>query len=738
MSKLSFRSRQVDYNKPLPIYLNHDLPDLQDFAAINRTVPQMPTGMEKDEEAEHHLQRALSAFQAFGVTSTQDYAIPTPRVEIDDKLYERIYENYESIKQKQYIRIQPFSNDYEYPDYDADWEDQQWVKEQQQAKPVDFSDDLCLFFETVMDCLEKATGFSMNVMTREEAAALLKKEAYTHTSEENEFLKRKLYGKQYETEKEAFLVSVYEYWKAKRLRLRHPLTPTVMTDKSGVVTAPNNPYLVFRRRTEKMQTRKNRKNEEHSYENMLILKRDLLRAQQILRVIKQRESLKKDLLKLTLDQVEKRFKANDFDGSMVEGIKNTLRPPSLSHHNTNSQTAIAAGLLVSNPALLKQLGIAPHQLDSKTLTNLLQQNPRLKSFVSSVATNAAAANAAAVSAAAASANKKPGLAADANKKLVVGKKNLVNHSTSSSSSSGDHLKSSALTNHQRLNQLSATQLNSSKKSTTVNSNNINSKLSQMNSVTANGQKSSLNKYGELMGNKSSLDVVNSNKRRLVRPGGSVDPYLNAVANPGLLADIEENNEFVEALKANDIGNLEATLDEYKSCFESEGTYRFNRKEGCKYLPPSGSLFKSDPFELSQTLNKLSRTEYIAHLSESVSSVSPSSSARGLVNTNNNISDRYSSKINTGEIANSVADDETNKETSQQQRESSRPIGCAASLLGSGYNAPPAHLKMNNPKRIRQLRELHYKYYGYVRAGNNKHLGLVRRRLGRNGRYITII
>ena len=37
---------------------------------------------------------------------------------------------------------------------------------------------------------------------------------------------------------------------------KHPLTPTVMTDKSGVQTAPNNPFLVFRRRTEKMQTRK--------------------------------------------------------------------------------------------------------------------------------------------------------------------------------------------------------------------------------------------------------------------------------------------------------------------------------------------------------------------------------------------------------------------------------------------------------------------------------------------------
>jgi enhancer of polycomb-like protein len=105
MSKLSFRARQVDYQKPLPIYLNHDLPDLQDIQAINRAVPQMPTGMEKDEEAEHHLQRALSAFQAFGVTSVNEYAIPTPKVEVDEKLYNKIYNN-DCVKFKQYIRIQ--------------------------------------------------------------------------------------------------------------------------------------------------------------------------------------------------------------------------------------------------------------------------------------------------------------------------------------------------------------------------------------------------------------------------------------------------------------------------------------------------------------------------------------------------------------------------------------------------------------------------------------------------------
>lgn len=50
MSKLSFRARQLDATKPLPIYRSEEIPDLPDYAAINRSVPQMPTGMEKEEE----------------------------------------------------------------------------------------------------------------------------------------------------------------------------------------------------------------------------------------------------------------------------------------------------------------------------------------------------------------------------------------------------------------------------------------------------------------------------------------------------------------------------------------------------------------------------------------------------------------------------------------------------------------------------------------------------------------
>ena len=50
MSKLSFRARALDATKPMPVYKVDEIPDLPDFAAINRAVPQMPTGMEKEEE----------------------------------------------------------------------------------------------------------------------------------------------------------------------------------------------------------------------------------------------------------------------------------------------------------------------------------------------------------------------------------------------------------------------------------------------------------------------------------------------------------------------------------------------------------------------------------------------------------------------------------------------------------------------------------------------------------------
>lgn len=63
MSKLSFRARALDPSKSLNIHIAEELPDLTEYSAINRAVPQMPSGMEKEEESvsffSHHHRRQL-------------------------------------------------------------------------------------------------------------------------------------------------------------------------------------------------------------------------------------------------------------------------------------------------------------------------------------------------------------------------------------------------------------------------------------------------------------------------------------------------------------------------------------------------------------------------------------------------------------------------------------------------------------------------------------------------------
>ncbi|CAH7286896.1 unknown_gene_2567 [Phodopus roborovskii] len=63
MSKLSFRARALDASKPLPVFRCEDLPDLHEYASINRAVPQMPTGMEKEEESVQPLKQGVLTVQ---------------------------------------------------------------------------------------------------------------------------------------------------------------------------------------------------------------------------------------------------------------------------------------------------------------------------------------------------------------------------------------------------------------------------------------------------------------------------------------------------------------------------------------------------------------------------------------------------------------------------------------------------------------------------------------------------
>lgn len=293
MNKLSFRPRALEITKPLPVYRSEELPDLPEYSAINRAVPQLPSGMDEEEECEHHLQRAI-------VTGL---IIPTPEVSImeDREAFERLYPaNYKP--PRQLIHMQPFSMEEDVPDYDIDSEDEKWLSKQK-------LDITPLKFEEMMDRLE--SNWTQNFASQNRKELLLKDD-------------------------DELSIAIFDYWLSKRLAKQpQPLVPCVRTEAnsrvlggSGNANSDNNPYLAFRRRTEKMQTRKNRKNDEMSYEKMVKLRRDLSRALQLLDLVKRRESAKKELLKLSIQLYEKRYEANDFSGSLLNEVSTfkTVRP----------------------------------------------------------------------------------------------------------------------------------------------------------------------------------------------------------------------------------------------------------------------------------------------------------------------------------------------------------------------------------------------------------------------------
>ncbi|XP_036206859.1 enhancer of polycomb homolog 1 isoform X3 [Myotis myotis] len=241
---------------------------------------------------EHHLQRAISAQQVYG-EKRDNMVIPVPEAESNIAYYESIYPG-EFKMPKQLIHIQPFSLDAEQPDYDLDSEDEVFVNKLKKKM------DICpLQFEEMIDRLEKGSG--QQPVSLQEAKLLLK--------EDDELIKE-----------------VYEYWIKKRKNCRGPsLIPSVKQEKRDG-SSTNDPYVAFRRRTEKMQTRKNRKNDEASYEKMLKLRRDLSRAVTILEMIKRREKSKRELLHLTLEIMEKRYNLGDYNGEIMSEVMAQRQP----------------------------------------------------------------------------------------------------------------------------------------------------------------------------------------------------------------------------------------------------------------------------------------------------------------------------------------------------------------------------------------------------------------------------
>ncbi|KAL3320188.1 Enhancer of polycomb 2 [Cichlidogyrus casuarinus] len=289
MSKVSFRAKQIDFNKPLPI-IRHDselLAEISENALVSRGVPSLPSGMEKDEENEHHFVEAIQALQS--KKSSEAY-IPVPEIHEDQHHYFRLYaKGYVPPNQFIHIRTAVFADD-EPVEYDMDSEDEKWLK----SSALNISEAK---FESMIEKLERGCG--QKVMNLEEAKYLLQDD-------------------------QSIIIAIYDYWLNKRVQCRQPLLLSVKQEKRDGTNNNTDPYIAFRRRTERMQTRKNRKNDENSFEKMLFFREQMETLDELFTCLINRERTKESIISNDRDLFQLRCKISDYDASSISEAESSL------------------------------------------------------------------------------------------------------------------------------------------------------------------------------------------------------------------------------------------------------------------------------------------------------------------------------------------------------------------------------------------------------------------------------
>ncbi|RKP28084.1 enhancer of polycomb-like-domain-containing protein [Syncephalis pseudoplumigaleata] len=300
----SFRSRKVDAKRPLPVYRASEIPDLDENLSAQRSVPLVDTGVEKDEETEHHLQAAISAANAAIDGSTaQPVYIPTPDAS-------RLVPDYEAIarpvfhRPHTYIRFSSTVEEcggigYVMSEADKQWLTQ-WQTEHGEAAPdaeaaggagssrMQLDDDL---FEDVMDTLEDLADRQPGTLNKSyaEVEALIKETALRPNIQHANVVTALV-------EMPKDIEAVFGYWKTRRrARQGASIMPQLKTEDPS--QKETDPYVCFRRREVKPM-RKTRRSDAQSLDKLRQLRSELYLACNLLELVDRREKMRQESLAL--------------------------------------------------------------------------------------------------------------------------------------------------------------------------------------------------------------------------------------------------------------------------------------------------------------------------------------------------------------------------------------------------------------------------------------------------------
>eukprot|EP00729_Bicosta_minor_P000942 gene942-22967_t len=299
MSKLSFRARALDANRTMEIIRSDENPDVLNEGAINRGQIQMSTGMEKEEEGEVHIAKAM----AQTMFAANAIVVPIPESKILEKPKQDVKMTTFKMP-KQYVRTHKWMlEDEKVPCYDMDTDDEQfldaWNENSSNTKNKLTIDTVN--FERIMDRVEMAQGDATDPKGMGETLGI-----------DHRICKA---------------VQDYAVTRIKELTLGSgTITPHLKQETNDVAASARDAYVAFRKRTERMHTRRGQKTTETSFINMVKLQRDLKRCKDLLEMVKKREVLKKEVLAEQIAVIKQRFELKDWNGAILEKILPKPKP----------------------------------------------------------------------------------------------------------------------------------------------------------------------------------------------------------------------------------------------------------------------------------------------------------------------------------------------------------------------------------------------------------------------------
>ncbi|ORX55570.1 hypothetical protein DM01DRAFT_1334963 [Hesseltinella vesiculosa] len=300
-----FRVKKLSPKHLLPVYKESQLPDFSDASYLQRDVPQIETGVEKEEEEEHDLQAAISAAQAAVATGAQvTHSIPTPdaSLTIKTEVYNALYrKNFKT--PFTYIRYSTTVEETMGCPYVMDEADDAFLKQFEKDHPaLLLTED---HFEEIMYKLEKITNTQLPNLSVD-PSQLPDYDAFQSLVQPDDPLLN-----------EPAFEPVFEHWRKRRAkRAGQNIIPDLKYE--DVIKNEVDPYVCFRHRETK-SFRKIRKTDESSVHSLHRLRTDLETAKVLLEMVLRREKGLKEAIALDATIFEKKLKFREYQRAL--GIK---------------------------------------------------------------------------------------------------------------------------------------------------------------------------------------------------------------------------------------------------------------------------------------------------------------------------------------------------------------------------------------------------------------------------------